>query len=154
MKQNIKESYSMGHYDGMALVPNEPIILKLPSHIGVSVPLSDRSSYTMGDASVKEGEEPLDPERDDDIDPNDLFAEKIKKIVSNAVMGVSIPGKLKGHKDIVATVGKLINAEKKYIKDLLYGKSATDPIMIKEKELINKTASELKRMSGLIWPFL
>lgn len=157
MKQGIKESYRMGHYNGMALVPGEPIIVKLPSHVGISLPLSDRSSYTMGDASVKEGEEPLDPEKDEKeeaADANEVFAEKVKNIVRHAVLGQSVPGKIKGHKDIVAIVGILINGEKNYIKQLLAGKNADDPAMVKQKELINKNASELKRMSGLIWPFM
>lgn len=156
MKNNLKETHRMGHYDGMALVPGEPIVLKLPTHIGVSLPLSDRSSYTMGDASVKEGEEPLDPERDDKeeaADANDVFADKVKRIITAAVAGHGVEGKVKGHKDIVMVVGKLVNSEKNYIKQLLAGKAADDPAMVKDKELIKRDAGELQRMSGLIWPF-
>lgn len=155
MKKQIKETHRMGHYNGMALVPGEPIVIKLPTHVGVSLPLSDRSSYTMGDASVKEGEEPLNPNADNnqEIDPNDVFAEKIKSIVAASVAGRQISGGLKGHKDIVASVGQLLKSETDYIKNLLTGKAADDPAMIKKKQLIDAAASKLKRMSGLVWPF-
>lgn len=147
--KSIKESYTAGPYNGMAIVPGEPIILKLPKHIG-TLPLQDRGSYTMGDINVKENEE---QNVDDEIDPNDVFAEKIKRLVSIAVSKNKLNGKLKGHKDIVAQVGNLIKMEKNYIANMLNGKNADEPLMIKTKALIEKEAKKLERMSGLIWPF-
>lgn len=153
--KKIKESHQAGHYNGMDILGGEPIVIKLPTHVGVSLPLSDRGSYTMGDASVKEGEEPLDPDRDieNTPDPNDVFAHKVQRIITAAITDRQVPGSIKGHKDIVAAVASLIGKEKNYIKQLLAGKAADDPAMVKDKELINKDAATLKRMSGLIWPF-
>lgn len=149
--KNIKESYTAGPYNGMAIVPGEPIIVKLPKHVG-TLPLQDRGSYTMGDINIKEDSEEQE-QAHLDVDPNDVFAEKVKRLVAMAVSKNKLNGKLKGHKDVVAQVQGLIMMEKKFISDMLNGKDPTDPIMVKQKAVIEKEAKKLERMSGLIWPF-
>lgn len=159
MKKLVSESDSRGPYGGMALISAEPVVLKLQYYATASMPLSDRSSYTMGNASKASGIYCEDEELAvADEDPKDLgaaqmaFAEKIKSIIANAIKG-DIRGKIIGPAHLVNIVVELINFDKRYILDLMSGKAADDPAMIKLKANIDKQAAALERLSGLKWIF-
>ena len=154
--KKINESDTRGGYDGMAILPGEPIILKLKKHVVDHLPLSDRGSYTMGKASVKEGgdgtsDAQLDDKQEIEAVKND-FASKIKAIIAGAFKG-KINGKLIGDDKLVPLVSSMIKLEKAYLQNLMSGKAADEPLMVRTKAEIDKMAEELKRNSGLEWPF-
>jgi hypothetical protein len=155
--KKINEADTRGPYGGMAILPGESIILKLNRNYG-SLPLSrtDGEPFTMGKASVREADDTnsdaqLDDQQEIEAVKND-FASKIKAIVAGAFKG-KINGKLVGDDKLVPLVATMIKLEKSYLQNLMGGKAADEPLMVRTKAEIDKLAADLKRNSGLEWPF-
>jgi hypothetical protein len=126
-------------------------------------PTSREGGFRIGSidkaARMKEGEESGSiADMDDEEVRNrayEEFAKKIKTAVSSKLMGRKTNLKLKGHKDIVSQVVKLINFEAGYLDAVITGQAADSPALIKNKAIIDMEAKKLDRMLGTtdFWPF-
>jgi hypothetical protein len=149
--KNIKEGYTKGPYGGdtSSLRPEFPeaIVLKLPHSILKQEPQG--GNYRMGDISESDEQ---DQEKEKAI-ANQQFSEKILMIVSKSLTNQKVDGKIGGHKMLVNSVRDLIRDEVRYLKSMMQGKSADEPMMQKIKSSIEQQAKLLKRNSGLEWPF-
>ena len=154
------DEYEMGkviadpNYDGE--------ILKFP-HFERTDVSDHRNGYRAGTLDrperMEEGEDAGSVEDQNDETTRNAameeFANKIKKAVSAKLMGKKTNLKLKGHKDVVAQVTKMIKLETEYLDALITGQSAVTPALQKTKAIIDSEAKKLDRMVGSsdFWPF-
>jgi hypothetical protein len=155
--KNTNESHRRGHVtaddalDGVELTHKDKPRLRQhdePYRIG-----------SLVDKKMEEGEEPgeIADMNDEEVRNAAIeeFAGKIKNAVSAKLMGKKINLKLKGNKELVAQVVKMIQLEADYLNGLISGQASDTPANQKNKAIIDMEAKKLDRMLATsdFWPF-
>lgn len=149
MKKIEEKKYRAGSiaptpYSDEALIVNLPLQIRTPIVTGPHRQGEIEESFEDNNDQKEEGEKQRAQEE---------FTRKAKTMVSNLVSGIKIRGRMSGHRDIVAKVIELAKLEKSYIVNMMNGRSADDPLLIRTKAVIESESAQLERMSGLKWPF-
>lgn len=81
-----------------------------------------------------------------------LFGSAIQTILRTMFGGGSIPVKIKGNKEEIASFAKTIGREKKYMKAVAKH-GLNDPRVYKDKFKLRKAIAKFERTTGIKYPF-
>jgi hypothetical protein len=118
-----------------------------------------QKGFRIGKIGVREGEDAgsIEDQSDEQVRQDALqqFTDNIRNIVSAKLTGKKIKLKMKGHKDLVSQITKMIALEVKYLKAIMSGQAADTPMLQKTKAELDKEINVLNRMLAVddAWPF-
>ena len=126
----------------------EPVIVDLTGLSSCAKKKPQGGHYRVGNISEDQVDDAKEAEQ-----IQQLFSQQIHSIITSSIQGKKIKGKMKGNKQYISLVSSLLSKENEYLTNLFSGKAADAPQLIKLKAEIDKLAGELKRNTGLEWPF-